>query len=286
MEGIERRIELGSLATSVFVFHPEATFTNDAASSWYFQGIIENRIFPRIAVLLRGKMDIVRIFNIAYTEDFSLWISLQLRGLISRKYYPFTGPFAHNLPKIPLPGEKTLFGFPAKSINRYSSSFSPPSYKFLLFSSHLPLNQTKTRQEGRDSRLFRGLDNSQPPLQETIRRTEERHGRGRRGPARMQITSEAVIPEVGRSVALASCARCKDKSPGETSTRWESNSVSLRSRRRIQVGPPPPFRFLADATLNPPPPVIELGFYTTLRRYTWNTVKTTRSVYTVTRKRN
>lgn len=162
----------------------------------------------------------------------------------------------------------------------------PSPYKFLLFSSHLPLNQTKTRQEGRDSRLFRGLDNSQPPLQETIRRTEERHGRGRRGPARMQITSEAVIPEVGRSVALASCARCKDKSPGETSTRWESNSVSLRSRRRIQVGPPPPFRFLADATLNPPPPVIELGFYTTLRRYTWNTVKTTRSVYTVTRKRN
>lgn len=83
VEGIERRIEPGSLATSVFVFHPEATFTNDAASSWYFQGIIENRIFPRIAVLLRGKMDIVRIFNIAYTEDFSLWISLQLRGLIS-----------------------------------------------------------------------------------------------------------------------------------------------------------------------------------------------------------
>lgn len=120
MEGIERRIEPGSLATSVFVFHPEATFTNDAASSWYFQGIIENRIFPRIAVLLRGKMDIVRIFNIAYTEDFSLWISIQFQGLISQKYYPFTGPFAHNLPKIPLPGEKTrmLFGFPAKSINR------------------------------------------------------------------------------------------------------------------------------------------------------------------------
>lgn len=118
VEGIERRIEPGSLATSVFVFHPEATFTNDAASSWYFQGIIENRIFPRIAVLLRGKMDIVRIFNIAYTEDFSLWISFQFQGLISQKYYPFTRPFAHNLPKIPLPGEKTLFGFPAKSINR------------------------------------------------------------------------------------------------------------------------------------------------------------------------
>lgn len=131
VEGIERRIEPGSLATSVFVFHPEATFTNDAASSWYFQGIIENRIFPRIAVLLRGKMDIVRIFNIAYTEDFSFWISLQLRGLISRKYYPFTGPFAHNLPKIPLPGEKTLFGFPAKSINRYS--FSPPPINSFYF---------------------------------------------------------------------------------------------------------------------------------------------------------
>lgn len=136
----------------------------------------------------------------------------------------------------------------------------PSPYKFLLFSSHLPLNQTKTRQEGRDSRLFRGLDNSQPPLQETIRRTEERHGRGRRGPARMQITSEAVIPEVGRSVALASCARCKDKSPGETSTRWESNFVSLRSRRRIQVAPLPLSVFWLTPRLIPLPRSLNWDF--------------------------
>lgn len=151
------------------------------------------------------------------------------------------------------------------------------SHKFLLFSSRISpslslvlLNQTKTRQEGRDSRLFRGLDNSQPPCKKRSakRSEEEQQGRRERRSGKNANNERGRYPggrSVGRSVALASCARCKDKSPGETSTRWESNSVSLWSRRRIQVALPV---FIADATLNPPSSVIEFGFYTTLRRST------------------
>lgn len=150
---------------------------------------------------------------------------------------------------------------------------SPSSHKFLLFSSRISpslslvlLNQTKTRQEGRDSRLFRGLDNSQPPCKKRSakRSEEEQQGRRERRSGKNANNERGRYPG-GRSVALASCARCKDKSPGETSTRWESNSVSLWSRRRIQVALPV---FIADATLNPPSSVIEFGFYATLRRST------------------
>lgn len=199
-----------SLATSVFVFHLSRGNVYKrllplSPSPSYFQGIIENRIFPwSIAIL--SKMDIVRIFNIS-RMDFSLhgFQAQTLAGLISQKYYhPFGWKYLRQSEKKMRTIRERCLVFQQ---NPLTASPSPSSHKFLLFSSRISpsfslvlLNQTKTRQEGRDSHLFRGLDNSQPPCKKRSAKRFEEEQQGGGGPARMQITSEAVIPEVGRSV--------------------------------------------------------------------------------------
>lgn len=207
-----------SLATSVFVFHLSRgnvykRLLPPSPSPSYFQGIIENRIFPRSIAIL-SKMDIVRIFNIS-RMDFSLhgFQAQTLGGLISQKYYH---PFAQSSDRKYLCQEKKKTRTIRERClvfqqNPLTASPSPSSHKFLLFSSRISpsfslvlLNQTKTRQEGRDSHLFRGLDNSQPPCKKRSAKRFEEEQQGGGGPARMQITSEAVIPEVGRSVGRIS----------------------------------------------------------------------------------
>lgn len=92
--GIERRIErkIGEDVTGpvprdfCFRLHPEkATFTNDAAffsSPSYFQGIIENRIFPRIATFTRRKISFQFLIYRLYGNEWFFTVDfLQTLGI-------------------------------------------------------------------------------------------------------------------------------------------------------------------------------------------------------------